>query len=224
MSDSDIEVVDEPSAQSRRRGAKRNPYWVHFKEVDDTLDSNGRRDAQCCYCPQRVLKARPANLRQHVLHECRGVSQAVRNDVLAAAASASTGGDADFAGCSQPSRKSQKQQAKQSAGQGSKPQLSMKQFADTKPPTRAQAAQYDSKLCLWLVSTGVPFNAVEHPTFLHFVQSVKPSYIPAGAALLCAPCMLCLHSRTEEQSCQSNSQHCILFCRRFQAAHIGVAS
>lgn len=52
--------------------------------------------------------------------------------------------------------------------------------ANAPPMTSELVVEADFKLLRWVVTSGIPFAAVDNPYFLDWVRTFRPVYVPAG--------------------------------------------
>ena len=157
-----------PVIAKNKGGAPPSFIWKFFGKLEQYNTKTNRYTAQCNFCQLVVKDGRVENLHKHILRACPVATTETKQYVQAELDKKALDQAAN------PSRKAIKKEG------GQTPQAA--RAATLRPITDHEQEDLDIKLLRFLIMSSLPFTAVETPWVLDFFHSLKPAYVPAGAA------------------------------------------
>ena len=178
-------VANNPSFEvvvaKNKGGAPPSFIWKFFSRLEQYNRKTNRYRAQCNFCQHVIEDGRVENLHKHIIRACSVATTETKQYVQA---------ELDKKALEQaanPSKKAIKKEA------GQTPQAARAFTA--RPITDNEQEDLDIKLLRFLIMSSLPFSAVEIPWVLDFFHSLRPAYVPAGAADILLSCTaMSLHS------------------------------
>lgn len=170
-------------AQSSVAGRKLASVRTHFTE-SITKQNNRPIWSDCNYCGQRLINTRPEKLTDHLLAECTKIESSTRQAISKERGSAFIGGNVTPLSRSEAKRAgsaSFSSAGEGAAGAAKRPKQLVQRLLPVQAMEQENAEQLNSRLLLWAVVAGVPFNAFNSPYFVAFIAAcTRNRYIPPG--------------------------------------------
>ena len=157
-----------PVISKNKGGAPPSFIWKFFGRLAQYNTKTNRYTAQCNFCQHVVKDGRVENLHKHILRACPVATTETKQYVQAELDKKALDQAAN------PSRKASKKEG------GQTPQAA--RAVTVRPITDHEQEELDIKLLRFLLMSSLPFSAVETPWVLDLFHSLKPAYVPAGAA------------------------------------------
>jgi hypothetical protein len=161
---------DAPGTQAKGAGRPPAPVRRFFEATGGKDTSSKRGGCQCLHCGVKFTRSqsRVQTLEQHILHQCTKVPADFREEFQSE--------------CTKGLPLASAPTVSRSGTKGGKQQLTMQQtFAASKPFPADLQERMNIKLLRWMVTSAVPFNAVESPFFLDYIGDISGGRArPAG--------------------------------------------
>ena len=156
-------------------GPKASPVWADCFIKTGPLKS-GRTPHKCKFC-MWPCDGRVGDAEQHIANLCTKVPQ----NFQLAAQSRIVNKTATVPIDSLVTRTSKRQRP----NSGSQQTLTGSGSVDNFKVSSVQKQTWDMSLLRWIVMSGIPFNAVNSPFFVTWVNSLRPNYRVAGVLTFC---------------------------------------
>lgn len=172
------------SGAGGRKNASVRTYFTH------SINRRNNRPvwSDCNFCGQHLINTRPEKLTDHLLGECSKIDSSTRQEISKQRSSAFIGGNTVPLSRSAVKRAGSASFSSAATGEGGagaakRPKPLVQGLLPVQAMEQESAEQLSSKLLLWAVVAGVPFNAFNSPYFVAFIAACSRNrYIPPGEA------------------------------------------
>ena len=171
-----LSSTSKPNAS--KPGPKASPVWTDCFNKRGAAKS-GRTPYGCKFCTF-TCDGRVADAEKHIANVCTKVPQE-----LQVAAQARVASKADSLPVEPLINRSEKRQRTLTGSVKKQQSLTVSGQVDSFKVSTAQKQTWDMGLLRWIVMSGIPFNAVNSPFFVTWVNSLRPNYRVVGVP--CVP-------------------------------------
>jgi hypothetical protein len=168
-------AASKSTTSKRSAGRPAAAVRSYFTNIGERNPSTKRYDVSCNLCKCTIRSARQEAMSAH-LQSCERASTEIKDEIRAQLAGAAPDATAPTV-----SRKGLKR-PRPAGGQS----LVTDSYMSDKPFATTIARSMDLKLLRWLITSGVPFNAVDSNFFLDWVNAISVGrYTPKGQYFMC---------------------------------------